>query len=133
MKKRIIFIVCILLIVLFLKYYNFYHNNNLIFISNSKKVELMEILKISESNTFKPISKKYYSGFHGSDPDFYQIKFEISIEEYEINNLVYYDESYYEVLVDCHHKEKINETTYMCVVRASNIHNKELFKLISKF
>ena len=82
MKKRIIFIVGILLIILFFKYYNFYYNNNLVFISNSKKVELMEILKISESNTFKPISKKYYSGFHGSDPDFYEIKFEISIDKF---------------------------------------------------
>ena len=133
MKKKITFILGILLIILFFKYYSFYYNNNLMFISNSKKIELMQILKIAESNTFKPISKKYYSGFHGSDPNFYEIRFEISIEDYEKNNLVYYDESYYEVLVDCLHKEKIDDTTYICVVRASNIYNKELFDSISKF
>ena len=133
MKKFLFVIVGIILIIILVQFSIYYSNNNLKYISEENKIKLMNVLNISDSSTFNPIYKKYRSGFHGSDPDYYEIKFEISIEDYEKNDLVYYEESTYEVLVDCHYKEKKNDTTYTCIVKASNVQNKELFDKISNY
>jgi len=129
--KKFIKKICIILLILILAFsIVFYKNNNLTFLSIEDKNKLMTILEIENSESFNPIYKKFNGGFHGSDPDYYEIKFEISIEDYEKNNLVYYEESYYDILTDCHYKEKKSENTYTCVLRVSNIQNKELFDKI---
>ena len=133
MKKFLFAIVGIILLVILIQFSIYYSNNNLKYISEENKIKLMNVLGINESSTFNPIYKKYNSGFHGSDPDYYEIKFEISIEDYKKNDLVYYEDSTYEVLVDCHYKEKKDDSTYICIVRASNVHNKELFDNISNY
>lgn len=116
-----------------LQFYIYYSNNNLKFISEEDKTRLMHVLEIHEANSFYPIYKKYSHGFHGSDPDYYEIKFEISIEDFEKNDLVYYEEAYYETLVDCHYKERKDDTTYTCIVKASNRDNQELFEKIGNY
>lgn len=133
MKKILFAIIGIILIVIITQFSIYYSNNNLKYISDENKIKLMNVLEINEADSFNPIYKKYNSGFHGSDPDYYEIKYEISIEDYEKNDLVYYEDSTYEVLVDCHYKEKKDDTTYICIVRASNVHNKELFDNISDY
>lgn len=133
MKKILFAIIGIILIVIITQFSIYYTNNNLKYISDENKIKLMNVLEINEADSFNPIYKKYNSGFHGSDPDYYEIKYEISIEDYEKNDLVYYEDSTYEVLVDCHYKEKKDDTTYICIVRASNVHNKELFDKISNY
>lgn len=133
MKKFLFAIVGIILLVILIQFGIYYSNNNLKYISEENKIKLMNILEINESDSFNPIYKKYNSGFHGSDPDYYEIKFEISIDDYEKNDLVYYEDSTYEVLVDCHYKEKKDDTNYTCIVRVSNVHNKELFDIISNY
>lgn len=134
--KKYIKILCIILVVFLLGFINvFYQNNNLTFLSSKDKEELMEILNIKEADSFYPIRKKWSStGFHGSDPNYYEIVFEISIEDYERNKLNYQEISYYEVLIDCHYKEKKDKNTYTCILRVSNLYNEELFdKLDEKF
>lgn len=133
MKKILFAIIGIILIVIITQFSIYYSNNNLKYISDENKIKLMNVLEINEADSFNPIYKKYNSGFHGSDPDYYEIKYEISIEDYKKNDLVYYEDSTYEVLVDCHYKEKKDDTTYICIVRASNVHNKELFDNISDY
>lgn len=133
MKKILFVIIGIVLIAIIIQFSNYYSNNNLKYISDENKIKLMNVLEINEADSFNPIYKKYNSGFHGSDPDYYEVKYEISIEDYEKNDLVYYEDSTYEVLVDCHYKEKKDDTTYICIVRASNVHNKELFNKISNY
>ena len=133
MKKLLFIIVGIILLVIVIQFSIYYSNNNLKYISEENKIKLMNVLGINESSTFDPIYKKYNSGFHGSDPDYYEIKFEISIEDYKKNDLVYYEDSTYEVLVDCHYKEKKDDTTYTCIVRVSNVHNEKLFDNISNY
>ena len=129
MKEKYIKILCLVLGVFLLGVINaFYKNNNLIFLSSKDKEELMEILKIEEADSFYPIRKKRCStGFHGSDPNYYEIIFEISIKDYEKNKLNYQEISYYEVLIDCHYKEKKDKNTYTCILRVSDFCNEELF------
>lgn len=128
MKKNIK-ILCLVFFVFILGFINiFYENNNLIFLSSKDKKELMEILEIEEADSFYPIRKKWCStGFHGSDPNYYEIIFEISIKDYEKNKLNYSEESYYEVFIDCRYKEKKDKNTYTCILRVSEIYNEELF------
>ncbi len=129
MRKNI----CIVLFAFLLVVINvFYNNNNLIFLSLEDKKELMKILEIEDADSFHPICKKRSrSGFHGGDPKYYEVTFEISVEDYEKNNLNYYEISYYEVLVDCYYKEKKDNNTYICILRASNFYNKELFNKLA--
>lgn len=131
--KKFLKIIVILFIVIVLVVINiFYKNNNLKFLSLENKNKLMSILEINEAQSFYPIYKKYNGGFHGSDPNYYEIKFEISIEDYEKNNLNYKEESYYDVLIDCRYKEKKDENTYICILRASNLQNRELYDQVAK-
>lgn len=132
MRKSLWIIIALILIAIIYCLSIWYYNNNLRFISESDKTKLMNILDITEANSFEPIYRKYSSGLHGSDPNVYEVKFEISIEDFEKNDLVYYEEPY-EVLVDCHYKEKKDNTTYTCIVKASDIQNEELFNKIRNY
>lgn len=113
-KKIIVFIFIILILILsFL-----YSRNNLIFISEENKKELISVLEIEDAPSFKPISKKSVYLGTGSSPKCYELKFLISIEDYEKNNLNYKDKDTTEL--DIHYKIKKNDNTYICTVRTSN-------------
>ena len=68
---------------------------------------------------------------YGSDENYYEVKYEISVEDYEMNDLKYGEESFYDVYMDCRYKEKKDNITYTCIRRVSKIGNKELYKKIS--
>lgn len=118
MKKIIKWIIIFLIVILIILIDSIYKKHNLMFISNNDKESLMEILEINESESFVPIYIYSHSGFHDIQ-GCYEIKFEISIQDYENNNLNYNEESYYEELADCTHKELKDDSTYICILRRS--------------
>lgn len=67
----------------------------------------------------------------GSDEKAYEIKYEISAEDYKNNELNYTEESFYTALANYKYIEKKDDTTYTCIRRVSKIGNKELYKKIS--
>ncbi len=89
----------------------------------------MELLEIKEAETFTPINVKFNSDFRG-DGEYYEIKFEISKDDYNKNNLEYNEESYYDMLIECKYKETKDENTYICIRRVSEMYNEELFEKI---
>lgn len=120
MKNKIILIFILIIIILLSNFW--YNKNNLILISEENKKELMSVLEIEDAPSFKPISKNsQYLGF-GSGPNCYELKFEISIEDYEKNNLSYNDIKDENDIpeIDINYKMKKDSTTYICVVRTSN-------------
>lgn len=95
----------------------------------SNKQSIMNLLEIEDSKTFELIYVKHSFEFQSNDGSYYEIKFEISIEDYENNKLNYNEENYTELL-ECNYKEKKDENTYICIKRISNIFNEELYKKI---
>ena len=120
MKKKIILIFVLIIIILLLNFG--YSKNNLVFISEENKKELMNVLEIDDAPSFKPISKKTEFLGLGSGPNCYKLKFEISKEDYEKNNLNYKDMKDENDIpeIDIHYKMKKDDNTYICVVRTSN-------------
>ena len=134
MKKKIILIFVLILIIIILLSNFWYSNNNLVFISEENKKELMNVLEIEDAPSFKLISKNnHYLGF-GSTPNCYKLKFEISIEDYDKNNLKYEDvDNENDIpLIDIHYKLQKDEDTYICIVKTSdqNEHTKILYNKI---
>ena len=126
MKKQIIkSIIAILFALLIVSLIIVYSNNK--FIANRES--LMELLEIKEAETFTPINVKFNSDFRG-DGEYYEIKFEISKDDYNKNNLEYNEESYYDMLIECKYKETKDENTYICIRRVSEMYNEELFEKI---
>lgn len=101
-------------------------------IRKSSQEELKNILCINDENSFKLIYIKHESGFVGSSNGFYDIKFELSVEDYEKNTLNYSNESYNLALMDCSYKEKKDDTIYICIKRISRFGNEELYQKISQ-
>lgn len=95
----------------------------------ANKQAIMDILEIKDSKTFTLIYVKKSFEFQSNDGSYYEIRFEISTEDYENNKLHYNEESYTEVL-ECNYKEKKDENTYTCIKRISNIYSEELYKKI---
>lgn len=122
MKNIIKIVLIIFFIILFVVLYIIYDRNNLVFTSEENKKELMNVLEIQDALSFKPISKKSeFLGF-GSGPNCYELKFEISIEDYERNKLNYKDIKNENDIpeIDIRYKMKKDDSTYICVVRTSN-------------
>ncbi len=94
-------------------------------ISEHTKKELLELLEIEDAPSFKLIHRKsliYQRPFHC-----YELKFKISEEDYEKNELKY-GEAWQECLFDCTYIEKENNGIYTCVVRRTNEYNREFYK-----
>lgn len=94
-------------------------------ISEHTKKELLELLEIEDAPSFKYIHTKYVSTY--SHFDCYELKFKISKEDYEKNELKY-GEAWQECLFDCDYIEKENSDTYTCVVRRTDLYNEEFYK-----
>lgn len=130
MKKiRLKIIIIGTLFILITFTFSMYKNYNLVFVDNETKNKLMIALKIQDSKSFKPLYIKRNS-FDGNYGKYYEIKFEISIQEYEANRLDYSEEIYYNMFIECKYKEKKNDNTYICIIRISEIYNKTLYQEI---
>jgi len=101
-------------------------------ISEVSQKELKNILEIDNANSFELIYIKHVRAGFGSDDKYYEIKFEISVEDYEKNGLSYGEESFYDIYMDCRHKEKKDNTTYTCIRRISISKNKDLYESINE-
>ena len=122
MKNIIKIVLIISCIILFLTLKIIYNRNNLMFISEENKKDLMNVLKIEDALSFKPISKNSEFLGIGTTSNCYKIKFEISIEDYEKSNLNYRDmKNEIDIPeIDIQYKLKKDDTTYICVVRTSD-------------
>ena len=68
---------------------------------------------------------------YGSDEKAYEIKYEISAEDYKNNELNYTEESCYTALANYKYLEKKGDKTYTCIRRVSKKGNKEIYMKIS--
>lgn len=94
-------------------------------ISEDTKKELLELLEIEDAPSFKFIHKKRISTY--SDFNCYELKFKISKEDYEKNELKY-GEAWQEIYFACHYIEKESKDTYTCVVRFTDLYNEEFYE-----
>ena len=107
------------------------HNNKLNMLEEDKQ-KLMLLLGIENSSSFLPISiTKKDMGF-GDTTECYILKFEISIKDYNENNLNYKDIDTTEISLNW--KEQKDENSYICYVREyeHNEYRKDLFKEIKE-
>ncbi len=79
--------------------------------------ELMNVLEIKDAPSFKPISIKTLLIPMPGPSAAYELRFEISIEDYVKNNLKYRDGDSAELDID--YKIKKSKNTYLCIIRRS--------------
>ena len=132
MKKKVLIIIPIILIIAIftILIIRDIKNKTEVFVANRQ--ELMKVLGINNSETFLPISIKRVSLGFGDTTECYQLKFKISIEDYNKNSLQYKDIDTTEVSLNW--KEKKDEKTYICYVREweYNDYRKELFNKLKE-
>lgn len=107
-------------------------NNKKLDILEEDRQELMRLLGIENSLSFQPISINKEKLGIGDNSECYILKFEISVKDYNENNLNYKDIDTTEVSLNW--KEQNDENTYICYVREweNNEHRKELFNKIKE-
>lgn len=130
MKNKVFLFISVIVIIIAIL--NIIGKDNLKNISDEDKFELMKVLKIKNSSTFLPIEiKKVDYGF-GDTTLGYKLKFEISIIDYNKNNLNYNDIE--TALTSQNYKEQKDEETYICYVKENeyNEYRKELFNELKK-
>ena len=125
--KIVAIIVFILIIASAIIIQIFKENNNLKDISEETRIEIMKIVGIEESKSFKPIYLKSYIGdFRDNSTNGYELKYEISKEDFEKNNLHYTEGEFYDTLLDCAKCEKKDENIYICYIKRTRLYNKEI-------
>ena len=131
MRNKVILLISILVIILVLLL-NCMSKGNLKYISDEDKNELMKVLKIENASTCVPLEIKKGDWVFGDTTLEYTLKFEISKEEYDENELKYSDRDTTEVSLNW--KEEKDENTYICYVREYeyNENRKELFNELKK-
>jgi len=96
------------------------------------KKDLMSVLDISESTSFDPIviqfndvaGPEYYSN--------YELKFEISKEDFEKNKLSYSENEGYDSLTDSSMHEEKDSNTYICYIKCTRHVNEEKYIIFEK-
>ena len=105
-----------------------HYNFNLILVNDNYKEKLVNMLGLEYHDSFKPINMKYNS----YDIKCYELKYLISKEEYNKNNLKYSQEEYVTITIDFKYVYSINDDTYMCIVGRSNIYNDKDFQVLDE-
>ena len=104
-----------IIIIVFLILLIFQLDNKNIILDEEDKNELLSILEINNAPSFKFISiDKVDFGF-GNNTQCYTLNFEISVDDYNKNNLNYQDGESAEVA--CKYKVMKDEKTYICSER----------------
>lgn len=140
MKNKYVKIVAIIVLIFIIAgviiFEMFKENNNLENISEETRIEIMKIVGIEESKSFKPIYLKSYIGdFRDNSTNGYELKYEISKEDFEKNNLHYTEGEFYDTLLDCAKCEEKDNNTYICYIKRTPLYNKEMcekFEIILK-
>lgn len=125
--KSVAIIVFIFIIAGVIIFEIFKENNNLENISEETRIEIMKIVGIEESKSFKPIYLKSYIGdFRDNSTNGYELKYEISKEDFEKNNLHYEKESIYDAQLDASKCVEKDSNTYICYIKRTPLYNKEI-------
>ena len=132
-KISLIIILFILIIVGTIIIEVFNENNNLKDISEETRIEIMKIVGIEESQSFKPIYlKTYIADFRDNSTNGYELKYEISKEDFEKNNLHYEKSSIYDALTDASKCEEKDSETFVCHIKRTPLYNKEICEKFKK-
>ena len=91
------------------------------------KLELMDTLGIKESQTFNPISLHFTNPFGSEYYNYYELKFIISKDDYEKNNLTYGTGEDLETLTYGLQRESKDESTYICTAKVTKDFHEEMF------
>ena len=91
------------------------------------KLELMDALGIKESNTFDPISLHFTTPIGPEYYNYYELKFIISKEDYEKNNLTFGAGEDLETLTYGLQRESKDENTYICTAKVTKDFHEEMF------
>lgn len=106
---------------------DFFHRYRTTKISEEGQKELLELLKIDEAPSFEFIHIEFVDTYESYDC--IEAKFKISKEDYERNKMKY-GKSYEEMLLDCSYIEKEENEIYTCVVRRTDLVNKDYYNRI---
>lgn len=132
-KISLIIILFILIIVGTIIIEIFNENNNLKNISEETRIEIMKLVGIEESQSFKPIClKTYIADFRDNSTNGYELKYEISKEDFEKNNLHYEKASIYGALTDASKCEEKDSETFVCHIKRTPMYNKEICEKFKK-
>lgn len=132
-KISLIIILFILIIVGTIIIEVFNENNNLKDISEETRIEIMKLVGIEESQSFKPIYlKTYIADFRDNSTNGYELKYEISKEDFEKNNLHYEKSSIYYALTDASKCEEKDSETFVCHIKRTPLYNKEICEKFKK-
>lgn len=131
MKKKLIIPIFLIIFAVILIILTMTNNKKLDILEEDRQ-ELMLLLGIENSSSFLPISITKENMGIGDNAECYILKFEISIKEYNENNLNYKDIDTTENSLNW--KEQNDENTYICYVREweNNEYRKELFNKIKE-
>lgn len=133
--KRLLLIVILIPIIIVILFYSWllYEGSKLdhyTFTEEMKK-ELMQAFRIEESDSFNPMEIRYIDEYGPSYYNAYELKFEISKEDYEKNDLSYGDKNLYNSQTDasmCEEKGK----KYICFVKVTKVVNEEKYLIFEK-
>ena len=132
-KICLIIILFILIIVGTIIIEIFNENNNLNDISEETRIEIMKLVGIEESQSFKPIYlKTYIADFRDNSTDGYELKYEISKEDFKKNNLHYEKASIYDALTDASKCEEKDRETFVCHIKRTPLYNEEICEKFKK-
>lgn len=137
MKKRNIIIVSViallLLIVLFILF-----RPKIVILEEEDKNEILSVLTIQDAPSFKFLGIETENLGFGDSTKCYTLRFELSIEDYNKNNLHYYDGD--SAALSDNFRIKKDDNTYICAVREWEYHTEErkpiyeeIEKLFSKY
>ena len=83
------------------------------------KKELMIVANINESKSFNPILIQFNDVLGPNYYSNYELKFEISKEDFEKNNLLYNENQVYSTLTDSSMHEEKDRNTYTCYIKCT--------------
>ena len=128
--KIIILSIVVLFLVVLLVLLN---NNNLVFISSADKQKIMDILEITDVESFKPIKLEHLNTGFGSAAEIMKLKFRISKIDYERNDLEYetVDSEKDIQYVDYSCKKDLGNDYYECYIGRSDIENEDDYNILS--
>ena len=92
--------------------------DNYAFTEDMKK-ELMIVANINESKSFNPILIQFNDVLGPNYYSNYELKFEISKEDFEKNNLSYNENQVYSTLTDSSMHEEKDKNTYTCYIKCT--------------
>lgn len=122
MKKRNIIIVSVTVLILLIGLFILFRPK-VVILGKEDKEEILSILGIQDAPSFKFLEIKNENLGFGDSTKCYTLRFELSIEDYNKNNLHYYDGD--SPATSDNFRIKKDDNTYICAVREWEYHTEE--------